>query len=193
MNRAYATLEIKAAQDGRRLFSGVASSISVDREGDIVVPAGAQFKLPLPLLMMHDSTQPVGWVQRAVVSADSITIDGEIADIAEPGPLKDRLTEAWQLLTSKLVRGLSIGFKSIESARIENTFSQRFISWLWLELSCVTIPANADASITSIKSFDQQLRAASGQARLLATRAAAAAILPPGASGKPTHVKLIPR
>jgi hypothetical protein len=34
-----------------------------------------------------------------------------------------------------------------------------------MELSLVTIPANAEATITGIKSIDTQLRAASGQTR----------------------------
>src|SRR5690606_36665621 len=52
-----------------------------------------------------------------------------------------------------------------------------FTKWNWHELSAVTIPANADASITSIKSLDQQQRAAIGQKMLPVVRA-----VPAGAS-----------
>src|SRR5262249_48224472 len=39
---------------------------------------------------------------------------------------------------------------------------ERFLSWLWLELSAVTIPANASAMIADVKSFDSRYLAASG-------------------------------
>lgn len=153
MKRAYAVLQIKAVDEGARKFSGVASTVGTDRMGDIVEPKGAQFKLPLPLLWQHDSRDPIGWVTRAKVTNDGIEIEGEIAKIEEPGRLQDRLTEAWQYIKNKLVRGLSIGFNALESARIEGTYGIHFTAWEWLELSAVTIPANQEATITAIKSL----------------------------------------
>src|SRR5690606_30855986 len=64
-----------------------------------------------------------------------------------------------------LVRGLSIGFKSLEHTHIDGTYGMRFIKWLWLELSAVTIPANAEASIQTVKSIDARDRAVSGDGR----------------------------
>lgn len=169
MNRAYSVLEIKAtARDagGKRTFTGIASTPSTDRMRDQVEPKGAQFKLPIPLLWQHDSRQPIGWVTAAKVTDKGIEIEGEVASVEEDGPLKQRLTEAWQMLKAKLVRGLSIGFNSIESARIDGTYGLKFLKWEWLELSAVTIPANQDASITAIKSIDGRfMRAAFGSPR----------------------------
>jgi HK97 family phage prohead protease len=164
MNRAYATLELKAIDDssGKRRFSGIASTPSTDRMGDVVDPQGAKFKLPIPLLWQHDSSDPIGWVTSAKVTSKGIEVEGEIADIAQEGELKNRLLKAWQMLQAKLVRGLSIGFNSIESARIDGTYGIKFMKWEWLELSAVTIPANQDASITAIKSADAALLAALG-------------------------------
>ena len=179
MNRAYSTIDIKAAQDGsgRRTFTGIASTPSTDRMGDIVEPKGASFKLPIPLLWQHDAKQPIGWITRAKVTEKGIEVEGEVATITEDGTLKTRIDEAWQMLKAKLVRGLSIGFNALESARIEGSYGYRFLKWEWLELSAVTIPANQDASIVAIKTIDQQQRAASGRALLLAES-------PPGATGK---------
>jgi hypothetical protein len=53
------------------------------------------------------------------------------------------------------------------------------MKWLWLELSAVTIAANGDASIQTIKSIDSRLLAASGQKRSTVVRLDT----PPGASG----------
>ena len=163
--RAWSTLEVKGATDadGKRTFTGIASTPSTDRMGDIVEPKGAQFKLPLALLWQHDARQPIGWVKAAKVTEKGIEVQAEMASIDEAGTLKNRLDEAWQSLKSGLVRGLSIGFRAIESQDIKGTWGQRFTKWDWLELSAVTIPANQDASILAIKSLDAKHLAASGR------------------------------
>lgn len=185
MKRAYSTLEIKATSEsgGKRTFTGIASTPSTDRMGDIVEPKGAQFKLPIPLLWQHDSRQPIGWVTAARITDNGIEVQGEVADIQEEGTLKQRLTEAWQMLKNKLVRGLSIGFNAIEQADIKGTWGVHFLQWEWLELSAVTIPANQDASITTIKSIDNKLLAASGHGQH------GVAGTSPGASGKSNNPK----
>jgi HK97 family phage prohead protease len=163
MKRAYSQIDIKAFDDELRTIEGIATTPTPDRYGDVVEPDGAKFKLPLPLLWQHNSREPIGHVQFAKVGKDGISIKAKLVKIDEPGALKDRLDEAWQSLKSGLVRGLSIGFTPLESARIKDTYSEHFLSWEWLELSCVVIAANADASITAIKSADQlYLRAAPG-------------------------------
>ena len=161
-HRAYCVLDIKAIDEsgGKRRFSGLATTPSTDRMGDIVEPKGAEFKLPIPLLWQHDSRQPIGWVTAAKVTDKGISVECEIATVDEPGALKDRIDEAYQSMKAKLVRGLSIGFSAIETARIEGTYGMRFLKWSWLELSAVTIPANADCSVTAIKSADQAARRA---------------------------------
>jgi len=178
-HRAYSVFSVKSIDEDSRTLEGVATTPAPDRMGDVVEPEGAQFSLPLPLLWQHDSSKPIGHVLAAKVTPEGITVRAQITKIDEPGALKDRLDEAWQSLKAGLVRGFSIGFRAIESARIKDTWSEHFLKWDWLELSCVTIPANAEASITSIKSADQLLRAASG------ARGRAVVHLSPGASGSP--------
>jgi HK97 family phage prohead protease len=160
--RAYSTLTIKAAaagSDGKRRFTGLASSPSVDSMGDIVDPKGAQMTLPLPLLWQHDSHQPIGWVTAAKVSDAGIVVEGEVASVETAGTLRDRLDSCWQMMQAKLVRGLSIGFSSIEAVRIET--GRRCVRWALRELSVVTLPANVDCTILAVKSADRaQLRAA---------------------------------
>jgi HK97 family phage major capsid protein/HK97 family phage prohead protease len=190
MKRAYSTFEVKAISEdgGKRTFTGIASTPSTDLMDDIVIPTGAVYTLPLCLLWQHDSSDPIGWVTAARISAKSIEVDCEVHNEAEPGPLKQALDTYWQMLKAKLVRGLSIGFNAIETARIEGTYGYKYLSWNWLELSCVTIAANQDASITSIKSIDmEQRRAASGTAghvvRLGQAASQRSATPRPGATG----------
>ena len=163
MNRAYSTFQIKGFDDERRELSGIASTPMPDRMGDIVEPKGAQFRLPIPLLWQHDSNQPIGNVTRAKVTDSGIEVTAKLAKSDTPGKLQDRLNEAWESLKIGLVRGFSIGFAPLESVQIKDTFSYRYSAWEWLELSTVTIPANSEATIQMIKSYDYDLRAALGQ------------------------------
>lgn len=71
------------------------------------------------------------------------------------------IDEAWASIKAGLVRGLSIGFRPIEYSFLDEG-GIRFLSWDLLEVSAVTIPANAECSIQTVKSFDRQLLAASG-------------------------------
>jgi hypothetical protein len=80
MKRAYSVLTLKRAgdEDGKRRFSGIATTPNPDRAGDIVEPMGAEFQLPIPLLWQHDAAAPIGWVHSAKVAADGIEIEGEL-------------------------------------------------------------------------------------------------------------------
>ena len=157
MERAYSLLEIRSVNEDQRVIEGIASTPSVDTYDDIVEPKGAQFKLPIPLLWQHNAREPIGHVTKATVTDEGIRIRAEIAKSEEPGNLKDRLDEAWQSIKSGLVRGLSIGFMPIEKAEIEGSWGYRYLKWLWLELSTVTIAANMDATILAVKSSDRNL------------------------------------
>lgn len=165
LKRAWSTFEVKAMAGDKRRFSGIASTPSTDRMGDVVEPKGAKFKLPIPLLWQHDSKDPIGWITSAKVTDKGIEVEGEVASIDEDGELKARLSKAWQMLKSGLVRGLSIGFNADEAEPIKGTYGMRFLKWTWLELSAVTIAANQDASIVAIKSIDSASLAASGRNR----------------------------
>lgn len=165
IRRAYSVLRIKQMDEDKRELTGIATTPETDRAGDIVEPDGAKYSLPIPFLWQHDTTQPIGHVVAAKVNKAGIEVKVKLAKIDEPGRLKDRLDEAWQSIKLGLVRGLSIGFQSIEHSFIEGSYGIRWIAWDWLELSAVTIPANADASIATIKSIDAQALAASGRTK----------------------------
>lgn len=154
-DRAYSFIEIKSFDEEKRILNGIATTPTPDRMNDIVEPEGAKFTLPLAFLWQHDSKQPIGHVTKAKVTKNGIEFEAQLVKIDEPGKLKDRLDEAWQSIKSGLVRAVSIGFRAIEFSFLKETDGIRFTEWDWLELSAVTIPANVDASITQIKSYDQ--------------------------------------
>src|SRR5262245_36538790 len=174
LNRACSLLEIKRVNEEAREITGMATTPTPDRLNDVVEPRGAQFNLPIPLLWQHDSHQPIGHVTHAKIGKDGIEI---VAKIAKGVTVE--IARAWSLIKAGLVPGLSIGFKSIEHEHISESKGIRFIKWLWLELSCVTIPANGACTIETVKSIDIAQRAASGQ------QARGVVLLnPPGASGR---------
>jgi HK97 family phage prohead protease len=157
MDRAYSLLDIKSISEDERVIEGIASTPTPDRMGDVVEPMGAKFALPMPLLWQHDAGQPIGHVEFAKPTKSGIPFKARLAQTDEPGTLKDRLDEAWQSIKLGLVRAVSIGFRSLEYSRMD-TGGLRFLEWEWLELSAVTIPANGDATINTIKSIDRELR-----------------------------------
>jgi len=161
--RAYSLMTIKAVNEDERVITGIASTPSPDRYGDVMEPKGAQFKLPLPLLWQHDALQPIGTITEAKVTAEGLEIKAHVAkpEPDAPSQLAARLAEAWTSIKTGLVRGLSIGFRPIEYAYIDDG-GMRFSAWDLLEVSAVTIPANAECSIQTVKSLCSGERAASG-------------------------------
>ncbi len=160
-DRAYSFIEIKSVNEEERIIEGIATTPSTDRMGDIVNPMGAKFSLPLPFLWQHNHGEPIGHVVEAEATEDGIRFKAKIAKIDEPGKLKDLLDFAWQSIKMKLVAAVSIGFSPIKYAFLKEGGIE-FDEWDWFELSAVTIPAQADATITAVKSIDAGLRKAAG-------------------------------
>lgn len=175
LDRAWGMFETKDVNDERREISGIATTISADRMSDVVVPSGAKFALPIPLLSQHDSSEPIGKVYEAEVSGKSIRIK---ASIAKDTGL-DYVERAWRQIRAGLLGGLSIGFRSLkhEPLDVDRPWEGfKFLEWEWLELSAVTIPANAEATIQTVKSIATASPAASGHK-------ASGVVLLPGVSG----------
>ena len=189
MNRAYSTMTVKAVNEEQRIITGIASTPEADRADDIMVPEGAKYTLPMPFLWQHESDEPIGHVIDVKVSPRGIEATMQIAKVEEEGKLKDRIDEAWQSIKAGLVRGLSIGFLPIESARIEGTWGSKYLQWDWYELSAVTIPCNTSGRITSVKSASRKQLAALGKSVVPVVRIAK----PAGASAQKPVVKSIPK
>lgn len=156
VDRLYSLLEIKDIDAEKRVITGVATTPSTDRVGDIVEPLGVTFKNPVPLLLYHDKTRPVGTVRFDKPTKDGLTFTATIAKIENPPSLRDRVDEAWESVKQKLLRGVSIGFRPLNDAVdfMQDTGGFRFRETEVLELSLVTVPAHQAATIQTIKSLD---------------------------------------
>jgi HK97 family phage prohead protease len=163
MNRAYSLLDVKSVHDAERVIEGIASTPSPDRMGDVVEPLGAKFALPMPLLWQHDHESPIGHVEFAKPTKTGIPFKARFAhpDDFDSETLKERLRLAWDSVKGGLVRAVSIGFKPLEYSFMDGG-GVRFAAWEWLELSAVTVPANAEATINVIRSIDAEFRKAAG-------------------------------
>lgn len=191
--RAYSFITVKSVDEGKRIIRGVATTPTPDRVGDIVEPLGVKFANSMPLLLHHDHKMPVGTVKFDKPTKAGITFTAELPVIDEPGTLKDRVDEAWQSVVAGLIAAVSIGFRAIEYSWMDEG-GIRFLESECYELSLVTVPAQPDAVITSlknmdaaavalVKSFDTNVPAATGHlVRSVEKR--------PGAAGKTHSINL---
>lgn len=195
MDRAYSLLTERAFSENDKfvVVEGIASTPTPDRVDDEVDPMGAEFALPMKLLLQHDHDKPVGNMTFAKPTPKGIPFRAEIPRVTEPGRVKDRVDEAIHSLKYNLISAVSIGFRPLEIEHLKSG-GVKFTRWLWYELSLVTIPANAEAVITAVKSLDRvHLQSALGQRQA----GAGVKLVVPGVSGQPAAsrgaVKLLTR
>ena len=148
MEKALLSFVVKAADEG--VITGIASTPTIDTQGDVLDPLGAHFELPLPLLSEHDPAQPLGMVEQAEVTPEGIKVTCRIAKDAS-----ERVKAAWAQIKSGL-NGLSVGFVPMQMNT--TTTGRHFQQWQWCELSVVGNPANPQAAITFVKSNPQPLK-----------------------------------
>lgn len=146
MERRHETfLRVKSVEssDGERWITAWATTPDEDLVGDVVVPTGAKYTLPLPLLAYHRHDAPVGVVTEAHVSEQGIRIRAKLSkgvQLAE---------ELWTLIRDGAVAAVSIGFHSLK-AKPRASGGLLFEAWRWLELSLTPVPANPNARIIHV-------------------------------------------
>lgn len=151
--RAFSLMEIREVGEGTRTITGIATTPKIDTYGDIVEPMGVQYRGPVNLFLYHDTRLPVGNVAFGKATKAGIPFTATLPDVKESGTVQDRVNEAWHSLKYKLLQAVSIGFKALEYAHIEDSHGIRFTAWEMLELSLVGVPANPDAMIQTVKSY----------------------------------------
>lgn len=183
MNRAYSILTERSFSENDKfvIVEGIATTPTPDRVDDVVEPMGAEFSTPMKLLLQHDHDKPVGNVVFAKPSPKGIPFRAEIPRVTEPGRVKDRVDEAIHSLKYNLISAVSIGFRPLEIEHLKSG-GIKFTKWLWYELSLVTIPANADAVISAVKSLDRAgMLSSSGRKHA----GSGVKLVVPGVSGSP--------
>lgn len=147
MNKNALDLQIKSFDQDQGVFVGIATTPAPDRVKDVVEPKGAVFSLPLPLLAHHDHEKVIGTVEQATVTESGIEVVCRV--------LKDVTQEAkeiWGLIQAKAMKGLSIGFRPLDTPEALPGGGYRFKKFEIVELSVVAVAMNGQASITATKS-----------------------------------------
>lgn len=169
MKKALGAFVVKELNEEKRTFRGIASTPSQDRVKDVMVPNGAKFTLPLPLLFHHDLTKPIGQVTNASITDAGIEVEIHIPEITEDGELKREVDKAYQSLKYGLVKGLSVGFlPNWDEAEMIDGGGIRFNDWEWYELSLVTVACNRESETDFTKEFNEY-KAALGATQKSAT------------------------
>jgi HK97 family phage prohead protease len=157
----------------------VASDGTRDRMGDILDPAGAeldQFRRNPVVLAQHDSSQPIARCPVIAVSGNQV-----VATIEFPAAgVSARSDEYLALLKAGVISAVSVGFIPLARSPL-NDGGYRFTSWELLELSVVSVPANANALVLE-RSYASPSTIATNRARAIERRARyeAQGALPPG-------------
>ena len=174
LDRAYALLSLKTIDGDRRVITGLASTPTPDRRGDVLEPLGATFRNPLPLLLHHDRERPVGRVTLTATAA-GILFEAQLPEVTTPGLVRDRVNEAWDSIKAGLITGVSIGWRPLANGiKAMAAGGMHILQSEICELSLVTVPANVETTIHTIKSYDAPHLAASG-------------LTSPGVAGLPTR------
>lgn len=168
-----ASLALKSGEAG--VFAGYASVFGLtDSQRDVILRGAftrtlSQRRTPVRLLWQHQLAEPIGEIEILREDAHGLYVRARL--MLE----LTRAREAYRLLRSKVVTGLSIGYTPLRF-RFDRNRRVRVIQEvaLW-EVSIVTFPANEAAQITVVKAAPPEALAAA----LTRMHRALAALSPP--------------
>lgn len=145
-------LEVKSADDSG-VFEGYASVFgNVDSYGDIVDPGAfvdslakhrREGSMPL-MLWQHDSAEPIGVWNEFAEDGRGLWARGKLLKGVQ------KADEAYIRLKAGAVRGLSIGYRTLDAKPDGNAVRLKKLDLV--EVSVVSFPANRKAKIDAVKS-----------------------------------------
>jgi HK97 family phage prohead protease len=164
--------EVKSVAASGGTFSGYASVFgNVDLGGDVVAKGAFvdyldQLKSSgrkVPILWQHRSGEPIGVYDELKEDDHGLFVEGRLLvdDV-------QRAREAYALLKAKAITGMSIGYKTRDSAYDQVTGIRTLKKLDLPEASLVTFPMNEAATVTTVKSAAVQTLLKSGRLPTLA-------------------------
>lgn len=152
MLKFISNFETKALEDGSITIKGIASSNTMDRDGDVILPTAwkdglASYQKNPILLAYHRHDQPIGKVLETTITDKGLEVTAVVSKSA--GAVYDLIKEG-------ILSTFSVGFR-VKEANYDDVSDIFVIKQAeLLELSVVSIPANPDASFSVAKSFDNE-------------------------------------
>jgi uncharacterized protein len=150
-------LNIKELSD-KGVFAGYASVFNVvDSHNDSIEPGAFAASLKkraggkkVKLLWQHHTDEPIGQFRSIREDSHGLYVEAQLSLEVQ------KAYEAYLLLKTGTVEGLSIGYNTVKSM-IDDRTGVRILTEidLW-EISLVTFPANPDAQITMVKDYSYQ-------------------------------------
>lgn len=143
-------------QEPKGLISGYASFFGiVDQQQDQIAKGAFRKSLRAwqlsgkkpKMLWQHEFKEPIGLWTTLFEDEKGLYVEGCLA-LGVP-----RADEAYLLLKKGILDGLSIGFRTIESAYDQKQKVRRLLDLDLLEISLVTFGANSQATVQQIKTI----------------------------------------
>lgn len=144
--------------NSKGIFSGYASVFHIiDDQNDVIKPGAFRAGLErlerkerLPkMLWQHDAKEPVGQWLFMEEDAKGLYVEGQL--ILEI----QRAREAYALMRSKAIDGLSIGYYVRESFKAPSSHTRHITRLDLFEVSLVTFAANPLARVMHVKGFEK--------------------------------------
>lgn len=136
--------------DGVLFIEGYANTIDKDRVGDVVLPEAFTKTLPTymdnpVLLFQHDWDKVIGTVTSAEVTDKGLYIRAKVSSAKDVEDVRTKILEGG-------LRTFSIGYNEVDAVFDERTKTNVIKELELLEISVVTIPANANAKFSVVES-----------------------------------------
>lgn len=155
LNRLDFDCEIKLLDGGAAgAIEGYASVFNLlDRGGDIMLPGAFKESLaalqrknaPVPMLWQHDPHSPIGVWPEVSEDEKGLKVRGELVlDVPQANAARS-------LMQKGAVKGLSIGYRTLDYDIDRSTGARRLKKVDLWEISLVTFPMLPEAQITSVK------------------------------------------
>lgn len=146
MEKQYITGRVKEVNTESRTLTAYASTIDLDRDGDVIQPMAwanglDSFKQNPVLLWGHDyRIPPVG-------KASNVEIDSKGLKFTASFASTDFANEVWSLYRDGFLNAFSVGFQPEEWTERDGMDGVEFTKAQLLEISAVPVPANPHALV----------------------------------------------
>lgn len=155
MNKIFnltSTFKALSSEDGSVMIRGMASTIDVDRAGDVIASeawakGGLENFLKNPIILFnHDYDRPIGRATKLSVTDQGLEMEAKIS--------KSAPANVCELVKEGILGAFSVGFRVKDADYIKETDGLRIKDAELFEVSVVSVPCNQTATFSLAKSFD---------------------------------------